>query len=87
MSEFEAAKQRWEKKHKNVVPIQPEPVKPKDSVTITIVDDGTEYRFEYTLDGIKQTRLSGQRGEKSYKDLLGAFITKEFGRWRSRPTT
>ena len=82
MSEFDRAKERYEKKQSKVVPIKEEPKKPGDSVIITIMDSGNEYTFHFSIEGIKNLRLSGQRGKSQYQQLLEAFVAKEFGRWR-----
>ncbi len=89
MSEFEKSKERYEKKAAKVVPIKqeikPDPPKEKDSIAIAIVDNGKRYSYFFKLDGIKATRLSGQRTEEAFRKLLEQFVSKEFGRWQLTP--
>lgn len=86
MTEFEKAKQRYEKKKAKVVPIKEEPKKAPDGITITIRDDGQEHEYHFDVGAIKNTRIPSQRNHDAYKDACGRFISEEFGRWRLTPT-
>lgn len=89
MTEFEKAKQRYEKKQEKqakVVPIKKEPPKPCDSISVVITDGGTKHEYLFELHGIRQTRISSQCNGFAYQKVLEEFISKEFGRWRLRPT-
>lgn len=89
MTEFEKAKKRYEKKQQKkaeVVPIKPEPKVPTDSISVVIMDGGNKHEYFFELDGINRTRISSQRNGHAYQQLFEALISKEFGRWRLRPT-
>ena len=83
MTEFERAKQKYEKKAaKKVVPIRE---KPKNEVHITVYDDGKEYGFVFFVPQLAGTRMSIQRSEAAYKEAFASFIHKEFGKWQLIP--
>ena len=89
MTEFERAKKRYEKKKEKkaeVVPIRKEPPKPRDSISVVITDGGNKHEYLFELDGIGQTRIASQRNGFAYQKAFEEFISKEFGRWRLRPT-
>lgn len=85
MTEFDKAKERYEKRKAKVVNIkQEEPVLTRpDSVTVSVVDGGKEYTFRFHIQSIKATRYGAQRSADGYRETTENFVKKEFGRWRS----
>jgi hypothetical protein len=83
MTEFDKARQRYEKRKAKVVPIEKPALVVPDSVEINIVDSGKEYHFRFSLESIKSTRFGAHRSAQGYREMVEQFVKKEFGRWRS----
>ena len=85
MSEFDKAKERYERKKRktNVVEIKP---KKSDSFKVTIIDGGNEYTYDFTLGNVKGTRLPSQRNRHAYQLILEELLSREFGKWQLNQT-